>query len=112
MGGGMTLLVVGLVVIVLVILVVVFLSVRSSRGAEEDDYPARPARRGRYEAEQEADGVGRRGGSRHPGGARRSTRAGSVPSGPGRDPWDDNRHPAGRSGYGAAGEYAEDDYPA
>ena len=41
----MLLVVVGLLVLVLVILVVVFLSVRSMRDAEEDDYEDRPASR-------------------------------------------------------------------
>jgi hypothetical protein len=51
----MLLLVVGLVVLVLVIVVVVFLSVRSMRADDDEEYPARPARRqssGRDRAQQ------------------------------------------------------------
>jgi hypothetical protein len=57
----MLLLVVGLVVLVLVIVVVVFLSVRSMRADDEEEYPGRPARRessGREPAGRDSAGRG------------------------------------------------------
>jgi len=80
----MLLLVVGLVVLVLVIVVVVFLSVRSMRGDEDEEYPARPARRDSYAREPAGRGSGGRGraspnerGGRQPGPRQSSQRQSS-----------------------------------
>ena len=78
----MLLLVVGLVVIVLVILVVVFLSVRSMRADEGDDYPARTGRAGNGRDDYGAADAARRGEIRRQPVRRRQ----AAESQPGREP--------------------------